>query len=86
MEASHPAFAHWYLSLIGVDPAAQGRGLGSALMHHVLAEVDSVGVPAYLEATSPRNRTLYERHRFESIGVIQHGGSPPMWPKIRYPM
>jgi len=85
MEAFHPSFEHWYLPLIGVDPSSQGRGLGSALMHHVLAEVDNAGLPAYLEATSPRNRLMYERHRFEPIGVIQHGDSPPMWPMVRYP-
>jgi GNAT superfamily N-acetyltransferase len=85
MDAFHPAFEHWYLPLVGVDPAAQGRGLGSALMRHVLAELDDVGVPAYLEATSPRNRVLYERHQFEPVGVIQHGDSPPMWPMVRYP-
>ncbi len=46
---------------------------------------DRDGVPAYLEATAPRNRDLYARHGFEEIGVIQHGGSPPMWPMLRQP-
>jgi GNAT superfamily N-acetyltransferase len=86
MEAFHPSFEHWYLPLIGVDPLAQGRGLGTALMHHVLTDLDRAGMPAYLEATSPRNRTLYERHGFEAIGLMQHGDSPPMWPMVRYPM
>lgn len=36
-------------------------GFGAAL-----DELDSVGVPAHLEATSPRNRILNERCRLES--------------------
>lgn len=58
MEAFQPSFEHWYLPLIGVDPLAHGCGLGSALMRHVLAEVDAAGLPSYLEATSARNRAL----------------------------
>ena len=85
MDAFHPSFEHWYLPLVGVDPIAQGRGLGTALMQHVLADLDRAGLTAYLEATSPRNRALYERHGFEEIGVIQHGESPPMWPMVRQP-
>lgn len=81
----HPAFDHWYLPLAGVDPSAQGRGLGSALIRHVLERCDLGGTPAYLEATSPRNRDLYARHGFEEIGLIQQGGSPPMWPMLRQP-
>lgn len=39
----------------------------------------------YLEASSPRNKALYERHGFEATGVIQAGSSPPMWPMVRTP-
>lgn len=85
MGEAHPKFDHWYLPLMGVDPMAQGRGLGTALLRHALARCDSDGLPAYLEATSPRNRDLYMRHGFEEIGVIQQGGSPPMWPMLRQP-
>ena len=85
MDAFHPSSEHWYLPLVGVDPVAQGRGLGTTLLGHVLAELDRAGSPAYLEATTPRNRSLYERHGFDAIGVIQHGESPPMWPMIRQP-
>jgi GNAT superfamily N-acetyltransferase len=40
METVHPREAHWYLPLIGVDPAHQGKGIGSALLSHVLKVCD----------------------------------------------
>jgi ribosomal protein S18 acetylase RimI-like enzyme len=83
--AVHPHEPHWYLPLIGVDPAYQGRGLGAALLDHALAISDKDGLPAYLEATSPNNRRLYERHGFEVVGEIQYGDSPAMWPMWREP-
>ena len=84
-EAYHPAEAHWYLPLLGVDPARQGHGYGSALLRHALARSDRDGVPAYLEATSPRNRALYERHGFAAVGTIRVAGWPPIWPMLRRP-
>lgn len=84
MDTLHPADV-WYLPLIGVDLVAQGRGLGSALLRERLATCDSEGLPAYLEATNPRNRDLYERHRFRVLDVIQAGSSPPMWAMLREP-
>jgi GNAT superfamily N-acetyltransferase len=81
----HPSANHWYLPLTGVDPVAQGRGLGSALLRHALATCDRDGLPAYLEATAPRNRDLYERHGFSVVGVIQAGSSPPLWAMLREP-
>jgi len=85
MEQSHPHEPHWYLPLIGVDPALHGRGLGSALMRHALVRCDAEGVPAYLESTNPRNIGLYERHGFEKQGTIQVGSSPPIVPMLRSP-
>jgi ribosomal protein S18 acetylase RimI-like enzyme len=79
----HPTEAHWYLPLIGVDVTKQGLGHGSALLRHALERSDGDRLPAYLEASSPRNKALYARHGFEELGVIQEGGSPPMWPMLR---
>jgi ribosomal protein S18 acetylase RimI-like enzyme len=81
----HITEPHWYLPLIGVDPAQQGRGYGSALLRHALAACDSAGLPAYLESSNPRNVPLYERHGFEIIGVIQSGSSPEMPAMLRKP-
>lgn len=81
----HPTERHWYLPLIGVDALKVGGGLGSALLRHAASRCDRDGLPAYLEATDPRNRRLYAAHGFEELGVIQAGGSPPIWPMLRKP-
>ncbi len=83
MEEHHPTDPVWYLPFIGVDPSHQSRGHGSALLQVGLARADGDGLPAYLEASSPRNRSLYERHGFEVVGEIQAGDSPPLWPMLR---
>ena len=85
MSEFHPTAPHWYLPLIGVDPAYQGRGVGSALMRHGLATCDRDGTIAYLEATGPRSLPFYNRHGFETIGEIVIGNSPPMYPMVRHP-
>jgi GNAT superfamily N-acetyltransferase len=85
MDALHPWEAHWHLPLIGVDPAHQGKGIGSALLRHNLNVCDGQNVSVYLEATSPRNLPLYERHGFEVIGSIQVADSPQIIPMLRKP-
>jgi ribosomal protein S18 acetylase RimI-like enzyme len=54
----------WYLSIVAVDPAAQGRGLGRKLLAPTLAEADSVSATCFLETFSPRNIPFYERLGF----------------------
>ena len=81
----HPHEPHWYLPLIGVDPACQGQGHGAALMRHALQRSDRDGVPAYLVSSNPRNISLYLRHGFEIMGEIQFGASPRMVPMVRKP-
>jgi len=83
MDQYHPTEPHWYLPFIGVDPTKQGLGYGSALLIHALKNADRDKLPAYLEATSPGSKRLYERHGFEALGEIQAADSPPMWPMLR---
>ncbi len=85
MAEAHPKEAHWYLPLIGVEPAYQGRGYGSALLSQVSKVCDREGLPAYLEATSPANVALYRRHGFRPLGLIQAQGSPPLVSMEREP-
>jgi hypothetical protein len=51
----------------------------------MLVELDRDRRSAYLEATSPRNVPLYERHGFEALGTIQRPGAPPIVPMLRKP-
>jgi ribosomal protein S18 acetylase RimI-like enzyme len=81
----HPEGDHWYLPFVGVDPATQGLGYGSELLRHGLARADRDQVPTYLEASSPRNRALYERHGFRAVAEIRTTTSPPLWPMWRHP-
>jgi ribosomal protein S18 acetylase RimI-like enzyme len=83
MDKYHPEEDVWYLPLIAVDPAHQGRGLGSALMKAALEKCDKQGLPAYLESSNPRNIALYERHGFDVMGEIQVGTSPVITPMLR---
>jgi L-amino acid N-acyltransferase YncA len=67
---------------MGVDAAKQSCGLGSALLRHAAERCERDRLPAYLEATNPRNRRLHSGHGFEELGVIRSGNSPPMWPML----
>jgi GNAT superfamily N-acetyltransferase len=85
MDEHHPSDDHWYLALMGVDPVAQGRRLGTTLLQHALETCDRDGLPAYLEATTLRSRNLYARLGFKDVEVIQAGSSPPLWAMLREP-
>ena len=75
-ERHHPENPpHWYLALLGVEPDAWGRGLGSELLRPVLDRSDSTGTPCYLETLDPRARALYERNGFEVRGEHTYPGS-----------
>lgn len=82
MASFHPEEPHWYLPLIGVDPAKQGHGCGSVLLRFALACVDKDRRTAYLEFTNPANIPLYRKHGFETLGTIQVDDAPPMFPMI----
>ncbi|EFJ43602.1 hypothetical protein VOLCADRAFT_106768 [Volvox carteri f. nagariensis] len=70
-----------YVSVMAVRPDRQGCGLGSALLAFVCDRADAAGMYCYIEATSLRNRALYERFGFKLIlvGAVLVGeweGSP----------
>jgi GNAT superfamily N-acetyltransferase len=77
---------HWYLHYLGVEPRAQGRGLGGALMAPVLERCDGEGIPAHLEASTERSRVLYERNGFAHVDTFHlPAGGPPLREMWREP-
>ena len=76
---------HWYLAILGTEPALQGRGVGSALLAPVLARCDDEGLPAYLESSKPENVPFYERHGFRVTRELQVPEGPSLWPMVREP-
>jgi ribosomal protein S18 acetylase RimI-like enzyme len=71
---------HAYLWFLGVAPAAQGRGVGSALLRAANARNDAAGLPAYLETGTTRNVALYQRNGFKVISEHRaRADAPNMW-------
>ena len=83
LEDAHPRDTpHFYLSLLGTDPAQRGHGYGLGLLADNLREIDARGMPAYLESSNPANVPLYARHGFVPVGVATPSGGPEvvtMW-------
>ena len=79
------ADACWYLPFMGVEPSAQGQGIGTRLLAAVLAQADRDQVPAYLEASCPENRRLYERHGFHTVRELTVADSPTLYAMWRPP-
>jgi len=77
---------HWYLVLLGVDPARQGRGLGGLLLQPVLARADRGSLPCYLETEKAENVGFYQRFGFQVrlTGRLPDQG-PRFWAMVRPP-
>jgi len=79
---------HQHLAILAVHPDQQGRGVGTVLLRACHATLDDEGMPAYLEASSPRARNLYLAHGYvlRPDGPFRlPDGGPPMWPMWRHP-
>lgn len=80
IERRHPKEPHLYLAVLGTDPAHQGKGIGSSLIHEVLDDPSNVGEPAYLETETEENVAFYYRHGFEVIDEFDTPmGGPHIW-------
>jgi ribosomal protein S18 acetylase RimI-like enzyme len=86
LEQKHPQEPHYYLPMIGTDPAFRRKGIGSALLGPILRTCDEEGIIAYLENTNENNLPFYERHGFQLTEVFQFPfNGPQMWMMLREP-
>jgi len=76
IEAQTPADA-WYLDVLGVDPAKQGTGVGSALVRFGLERAERDGADAFLETAVEANVTYYERFGFRTVFDGRAAGDAP---------
>jgi len=86
MKRAHPEEPHWYLAVIGSDPAVRGQGFGQALMRSRLDRCDAEYCPAYLESSKPESVPYYQRFGFavtREIGLPD--GGPTLWAMWRHP-
>jgi len=68
-------YRHWYLQVIGVDPAFQGKGYGGMLLKPVLKRLDAQGLPCYLETELEKNVALYQHFGFSVLEQFEVPGT-----------
>ena len=85
LQQHHPLGRHWYLGALGVDPPAQGRGVGSELLRRWLRRVDEAGGMVYLETDRERNVSWYQRQGFCVLATLRVQGVP-VWCMQRPPV
>ena len=59
---------HWYVSLLAVDPHAQGQGYGAALLRWINRCADEAGVPVLLETVGANNERFYRGSGYNLVG------------------
>jgi len=83
IEKRHPHEPHWYLQVLGTDPARQGKGYGGVAIRRQLALADAAGKPCYLESSKDTNIPIYKNFGFEVTGELTLPNGPTIWPMWR---
>jgi ribosomal protein S18 acetylase RimI-like enzyme len=73
IKKQHPTKCFYYLWFIGVDPASQGRGIGSELLKIIINEALALGRPIYLETSTVNNLPWYEKFGFKVYNKLDLG-------------
>ena len=80
IDAHGPEEPLWQLDSIAVEPAAQGRGYGTALIAAGLERARAHGVGVHLSTGTPRNVAIYGRSGFRVVEEIDApAGGPHIW-------
>jgi len=76
----------WYLWIMGVQPGARKRGLGSALVEMGTRQANADGLPCCLETHNQQNVAFYGRFGFETVfaGPLP-GHDLPVYMMVRQP-
>ena len=69
-------YPHWYLQVIGVDPAHQGQRLSSRLLRPMLERIDRERLPCALDTNTDKNVAIYRRFGFDVISENKLLGTP----------
>lgn len=87
VQDAHPTEPHYYLQVLGVDPAHQGQGWSTVFLQEVLQRCDQEQIPAYLETAGKDTVSLYLRHGFVVTNTLKGlpGNPPPLWCMWREP-
>ncbi|MBN9521849.1 GNAT family N-acetyltransferase [bacterium] len=85
LERRHVPGPHWYLVLLGVEPASQRRGLARAVLRPGFDAADRAGQPCYLETQDGADVPIYQRLGFELVGHRRVAGGLWNWEMRRDP-
>jgi len=84
MCAVDPEERHVHVGPVGVEPGAQGLGVGAAMMRMLCERLDADGELAWLETDKPENVVFYRRAGFDVAIEDDHLGFP-VWFMSRRP-
>ncbi len=70
----------WYLSILGVRPAARGQRFAHAILESTLRRADRLGGTCFLETFNPLSIPFYERLGFEQkMSFFEEVTARPYW-------
>jgi len=71
LHREHPTAPHWYVAVLGVEPAFQGRGLGGRLLDALASLVVADPHPIYLESDRAESVAFYRARGYAIRGELR---------------